>query len=93
MTDDAIKAFGMVIDRAKRQKEGKPPPMACCPSCEEPLIMTFRFPGKEFICVECRGLWGFLDPIAKEITPELNARHDELVAKWEKELSEAKETP
>lgn len=85
---DQLKAFGMVLDSIKRKEEGKPPPMATCPSCKEPLIMTFRFPGKEFICVCCRKLWGFVDPIPAEVTPELNARRDELVAQWENEIKE-----
>ena len=90
---DKIKALGMVIESIKRREEGKPAPMATCPSCKEPLVMTFKFPGKEFICVKCRKLWGFLDPTPAEATPELIARHDELEVRWRKEANDVEEIP
>ena len=82
---EKLKAFEMVLDRAKRKSEGKASPIATCPKCKEPLIMTLKFRGKEFICVECRSLWGFVEPIPAEETPELMTRLKELRAKWEAE--------
>jgi hypothetical protein len=49
--------------------------------------MTFKFPGKEFVCVECRRTWGFVEPTPVEKTPELEARYQELKAKWGHEQS------
>ena len=89
---EAMKALGFVLDAAKRKKEGKPSPMATCPNCGEPLIATFKFRGKEFICIECRKLWEFLEPTPVESTPDLDARYKELRAKWEDENSESAPT-
>ena len=80
---EMIKAFDLARDAVKREKEGKPAPMATCPACGEPLIATFKFRGKEFVCVECHKLWGFVDPTPVESTPELDARYQELKAKWD----------
>ena len=82
---DRTKAFAMVLDAIARKQQGKPAPMATCPRCREPLIFTFRFQGKEFICMGCGRLWGFVEPIPAESTPELEARYRELKAKWDKE--------
>lgn len=90
---DQIKAFSMVLDSMKRKREGTPAPIAMCPSCNEPLIMTFQFPGKEFICVCCRKLWEFIDPTPAEATPERIARHQVLKAKWEAEQKEPTKWP
>jgi hypothetical protein len=83
---DVVKALGKVFDVMERKKSGKPAPMATCPKCGEPLIVTLRVPGKEFVCVECKGLWEFLEPNPVEATPELEARYQELKAKWDAEL-------
>ena len=85
MKSDEVKALGMVLDMQERKKSGKPAPMATCPRCDEPLISTIKFRGKEFICVACRRLWEFLQPKAAEVTPELQTRYDELKAQWDKE--------
>jgi hypothetical protein len=61
----------------------KKAPMAICPSDGEPLISTFKYPGAEFVCMVCGGLLGFLAPTPKEVTPELQQRHDELRAKFD----------
>lgn len=57
-------------------------PMAGCPTCEEPLVMTLEFPGAEFICVPCDHLYGFLSPKPLQWTEERQARHDELGAQY-----------
>jgi len=77
-----IKAIALALDAVARKQQGKPAPMATCPHCREPLIGTFQFRGKEFICMGCRRLWGFVEPIPAEATPELEARYLELKAKW-----------
>lgn len=57
--------------------------LACCRGCGEPLIMTFAWSRYEFYCVNCGAHLGFLEPQAKEPTPELDARYEELKAEWE----------
>lgn len=59
------------------------PPMACCPKDGEPLISTLKYPGAEFVCMVCAGLFGFLSPTPKTETPELTARYNELKAAWD----------
>lgn len=86
--NEKIKALEMFLDTMERKKEGKPAPMATCPGCSEPLILTLRFPGKEFICVCCRKLWRFVDPTPAEATPERITRHQVLETKWLAELEE-----
>lgn len=85
MNSDGIKALGMVLDMEDRKKTGKPAPMATCPACEEPLVGTIKFPGKEFVCVACRRTWGFIEPRPAEATPELKARYKVLKAQWDDE--------
>lgn len=67
------------IDTAVELLKGEKP-MAVCPRCQgdQPLISTLKFRGAEFICMQCRGLFGFLAPRPVKVTPELQARHDEL---------------
>lgn len=48
--------------------------MAGCPDCGEPVVATFRFPGKEFICFGCGGPFDFLQPVHIDAAPELVAR-------------------
>jgi hypothetical protein len=84
---EKVKALEMAFDAVTRKREGKEPPVATCPSCSEPLIMTLKFRGKEFICVACRRLWGFVEPTPAESTPELLARLEELRAQWRAEQS------
>ncbi len=90
MMSEKAKALGMTLDAMARKREGKKAPVATCPMCGEPLVMTFKFPGKEFVCVECGRLWGFVDPVPKEETPELLTRIAELKAKWNAEQEEEK---
>ena len=82
---EKVRALEMAFDAMARKREGKEPPIATCPSCSEPLIGTFKFPGKEFICVVCRRLWGFVEPTPAETTPELLARLEELRKQWKAE--------
>lgn len=75
-------ARGLPITRAALLGR-KEPPMACCPKDGEPLISTFRYPGAEFVCMVCGGLFGFLAPTPKTETPELTARYNELQARFD----------
>ena len=91
MDNNKVKALGMVLDVIARKKTGKPAPMATCPVCKEPLIATIRFRGKEFICVACKRLWEFLDPLPADATPELEARYKVLKAEWDAVVTKDKE--
>jgi hypothetical protein len=56
--------------------------VAMCRDCNEPLVSTFSFSHKEFICVKCGRLFEWLEPMATERTDELDARLAELEAEW-----------
>jgi hypothetical protein len=60
-------------------------PMAGCHRCDEPLVLTFEFPKKEFICVECGQLYEYFGPKRLTWTPERQARHDELAERYKAE--------
>lgn len=60
----------------------RPRPMACCPRDGEPLVSTFERRGAEFLCMVCGGWFGFLSPSPREATPELDARYEELRARF-----------
>lgn len=60
-------------------------PMAGCHHCDEPLVLTFEFPKKEFICVECGALYEFFGPKRLTWTPERQARHDALAERYNAE--------
>lgn len=66
----------------------KEPPMAMCHDCPEPLVSTFEFKYKEFLCMSCRRLYEFLSPRAAESTPELEARQKVLQAQYDAEREE-----
>lgn len=80
--DDSIRT--LPID----PKNKRPTPMACCPKDGEPLVLTLEFKGAEFICMGCKQLYGFLAPIGKPNTPELQARYAELKAQYAAERKE-----
>ena len=69
------------------------PKMAMCPTCAAPLISTCAFPKYEFYCLECGWLGGFLSPVPAMPTPELAARHAELMAEWGEHASNNLLTP
>lgn len=35
--------------------------IALCPTCRVPLVWTLQYRGSEWICIDCGGLYGFLD--------------------------------
>jgi hypothetical protein len=74
---------------ARLLNRSKPAPMACCPKDGEPLISTLRWRGAEFFCMVCKTKYGFLSPTPKDVTPELQARHDELQEQFEREYPRA----
>lgn len=84
ITDDID--VGLALDLVSRGKNEAP--MATCPHDDEPLISTFEFQGAEFICQVCGHKYGFLSPKPAKWTPELQARHDELRAQYDKERAE-----
>lgn len=60
------------------------PPTACCPKDGEPLIFTFKYPGAEFVCMVCGGMFGFLAPRPKDSsTPGLAERHEYLQTQFD----------
>lgn len=61
--------------------------MAGCHACNEPLVLTFEFPKKEFICVECGRLYEFFGPKPLDWTPERQTRHDELAEQYDVQRS------
>jgi len=52
-------------------------PFACCPRCGEPLVSTFEFRKKEWVCVACPAVWDWLSARAGAVSPEMQARYDE----------------
>lgn len=65
--------------------------MAMCPKCAEPLVSTLEFRGAEFICMGCRGLFGFMAPLPAAPTSELKKRHEELRLQYETERAARQE--
>lgn len=58
---------------------------ATCPSDGEPLVSTFEFRSAEFYCVICGRKYGFLEPVGAPETPQIEARHAELKARYQVE--------
>lgn len=76
--------IGVALDLLGRRQGN--PPMAMCRRCpDEPLVMTFEFPKYEFICMNCKSLYGFLDPRPAEETPEIKAKQIERQKQYEAE--------
>ena len=65
-----------------------PTTIAVC-SCGAPLVMTFVFPYKEFICLEDGRLYEFLDPDRVNVTEELWTRFVELEAEFREIMRDA----
>ena len=79
--DDSFRQhpLGMVLGR----NADEPAPTACCPRDDEPMISTFERNGAEFVCMVWGTWYGFLAPKALPDTPERQARHDELRARFD----------
>jgi rubrerythrin len=58
------------------------PKIWTCPTCSAPVISTFVFPKKEWICLECGWLGEFLQPRHTPPTAELEGRLTALDAEW-----------
>lgn len=56
-----------------------------CAADGEPLIPTFVFPFKEWICLVCGRKYEFFGAPMKERTPALRARLEELMAEWNRD--------
>jgi hypothetical protein len=79
----SARELGVALDLLGRKGN---PPMAMCRRCDdEPLVMTFEFPGAEFVCMNCKALYGFLDPRPAEETPELRAKYEQRLKEYEAE--------
>lgn len=61
---------------ASRTSE-KPQYISVC-RCGAPLVGTFLFRGKEWLCLECGNLYEFFGPDRKPYTDELAARQEKL---------------
>lgn len=51
-------------------------------ACGAPVIFTFAFRGREFICLDCGRTYEFFGPEKVDSTPELAERHAALKAEW-----------
>lgn len=59
------------------------PKIAMCRSCEnEPLVCTFAFYKKEFICMGCGRTYEWLQPASADETPELLALAEKREQEW-----------
>lgn len=47
------------------------PPIAMCPRCVVPLVMTMGWSHAEFYCLNCGAHLGFLSPVPADETPRL----------------------
>lgn len=47
------------------------PPIAMCPRCVVPVVMTMAFSHAEFYCLDCGAHLGFLSPVAADVTDRL----------------------
>ena len=56
--------------------------MSVC-HCGAPLIPTFHWRGKEWVCLECGSLYTFFGPRPIPTTDELWTRYEALLAEWE----------
>lgn len=61
--------------------------VAMCHRCKEPLVFTYAFSGKEFVCVKCGRTYTYFGPDGADETPELLARIEANNKRW-KEISE-----
>lgn len=51
--------------------------IVCCPNDGEPLVTCLKYPGREWLCVECLYLAPFFGAAPRvDATPELWARHE-----------------
>lgn len=55
----------------------------CHVDVDEPLVSTFAFAKYEFICMACGRLYGWVEPLPAEPTPELEALADQRKAEWQ----------
>lgn len=79
---ERVRALGMALGSNSPDKWGGKPPLATCPACGEPLIGTTIWVHKEFVCICCGRLWGWVEPEPQEDTDERRARYEELLSEW-----------
>lgn len=61
--------------------------IAMCYTCKEPLVFTFFFSKKEFICLSCGRLYEFFGPMSAEPTPELEGKLESLNEEWRQDYA------
>lgn len=61
--------------------------IAICSVCKEPLIFTFFFSKKEFICLNCGRLYEYFGPNGAIETPELLEKMKNLKEEWERDFT------
>lgn len=80
---DMVRAFAMAFGARKYEK-----PIACCPSCEAPLIGTTLFPGAEFYCLDCGQGCSFVAPHEGDPDdPELSAKLERYEGEWNEHVT------
>lgn len=62
-----------------------PKKYAGCPLCGHPLVQTFEFKFKEWICMGCAKVWEYLSAKTIEGTPEVVALYDQARAQYARE--------
>lgn len=82
-------SFAKAIELALRTGRGEGPRVAMCPTCpDEVLVSTLHWPGAEFYCLGCEGVFSYVDPRPAEETPELLERIETTMTRF-RELLEA----
>lgn len=71
----------MSADRSAATAQ-RPETLATCGYCGAPLIATFHWRGKEWVCIECGRLYEFFGTASKRTTDKLWARYEALLAEW-----------
>ncbi len=68
------------LDLALRTIRGEARRVAMCPVCpDEVLVCTLRWPGAEFYCLGCDGMFSYVDPRPEAETPQLLERIEQAI--------------
>jgi hypothetical protein len=80
---EMVNALAMALGARKYEK-----PIACCPSCEAPLVSTILFAGAEFYCLDCARGCSFVAPIEGDPDDaELAAKLERYEAEWNEHIA------
>jgi hypothetical protein len=72
---------GSPISGAAPAESDRPERLSVC-ACGAPLIPTFHWRGKEFVCIECGRLYEFFGPQVVKTTDARWVRYEALLAEW-----------